>query len=307
MKFKVMAIQALEPIYGLPTMLEVAGMARSTYYYQCKAIKKPGRHEAVIKRLKELHERNKGRYGYRRLTAALRNYGFTINHKTVRRLMKQNSLVCQIRKKKKTYKAATELGTVPNILNREFSAIAPFEKGVTDVTEFDVGKQRVYVSAILDLYDGAVISMVYSLGNNTELIMSMFDHIPQAEQELLNNMLIHTDQGPLYRTARYRDFVASKNITQSMSRRGNCYDNAVIESFFGTFKCETIRLYEIGTMEQLILELQDYANYYNQDRLKSTLGYKSPFQYRKENGFGNFTYLCKANKAYGTFIPIRKN
>ena len=307
MKFKVMAIQALEPIYGLPTMLEVAGMARSTYYYQCGAIKKPDRHEDLIKRMKELYEIHKGRYGYRRLTAALRNEGFTINHKTVRKLMNQTGLVCKIRKKKKRYKAATELGIALNVLNREFSAVAPFKKGATDVTEFDVGKHRVYVSAILDLFDGAVISIVYSLDNNTDLILSMYDHIPPAQQELINNMLIHTDQGPLYRTARYRDFLASRNITQSMSRRGNCYDNAVIESFFGTFKCETIRLYEIDTIEQLIHELQDYANYYNQERLKSTLGYKSPFQYRKDNGFGNFTYICKANKADGTFIPIRKN
>lgn len=101
-------------------------------------------------------------------------------------------------------------------------------------------------------------------------------------------MMIHSDQGILYRTVRYHDFVRSHSIVQSMSRRANCYDNATVESFFGTFKSETIRLYPITSLDQLVKELIEYATYYNEVRLKSTLGYKSPFQYRKENGFENF-------------------
>lgn len=286
-------------------MLKVAGMARSTYYYQCSVMNRPDKHENIVRRMKELHEKHKGRYGYRRLTAALRNEHHVINHKTVRKLMRENGLECKIRRKRKMHRPSAELAIVPNILNREFNAETPFQKGVTDVTEFNVGKHRVYVSAIQDLYDGAVISIAYSLDNNTELIMSMYNQVSPREQSLLDNMLIHSDQGILYRSIRYRDYIASKNITQSMSRKGNCYDNAVIESFFGTFKCETLRLYQINTIEQLKQELQDYVNYYNQERLKSTLGYRSPFQYRKDNGFEKFTYLCNANKADGTFIPNR--
>lgn len=305
MRFKVRAIQALEPEYGLPILLKVAGMARSTYYYQCSVINRPDKHNSIVKRMMELHEKHKGRYGYRRMTAALRSEHCVINHKTVRKLMRENGLVCKIRRKRKIHKASAELGAVPNVLNREFNADAPFQKGVTDVTEFNVGKHRVYVSAIQDLFDGAIISMSYSLDNNTELIMSMYNQISPREQALLDNMLIHSDQGILYRTIRYRDFIVSKNITQSMSRKGNCYDNAVIESFFGTFKSETLRLYPITTIEQLKQELQEYANYYNQERLKSTLGYKSPFQYRKDNGFEKFTYLCNTVKADGTCKPNR--
>lgn len=241
----------------------------------------------VRKRMKELHLMHRGRYGYRRMTASLQQEGFHINHKTVSRLMHAEGII-EIRKKRKRFKASPELKASPNLLNRQFHASAPFRKGVTDVTEFDVGKQRVYVSALLDLYDGAVISIVHSLSNDTDLIMSMFNNLPADSQHLIDNMMIHSDQGILYRTVRYHDFVRSHSIVQSMSRRANCYDNATVESFFGTFKSETMRLNPITSLDQLVKELTEYATYYNEIRLKSTLGYKSPFQYRKENGFENF-------------------
>lgn len=288
MRLKVNAIQALEPDFGLPILLKVAGMARSTYYYQLRTMKIPDKYVSVRVRMKELHLFHKGRYGYRRLTVALQNEGYRINHKTVRRLMLAEGIVCRIRKRFR--RPGCTPGGLPasqNILNRKFTADAPFRKGVTDVTEFDVGNRRVYVSALLDLYDGAVISMVYSLSNDTDLIMSMFDNVPENHRHMLDNMLIHSDQGILYRTVRYHDFLQSHAIVQSMSRRGNCYDNAVVESFFGTFKCETMKLAPISTIEQLAHELKAYATYYNEVRLKSTLGYRSPFQYRKDNGFGN--------------------
>ena len=268
-------------------MLKVAGMARSTYYYRLKGTR--DKYADIRVRLKKLFHRHKGRYGYRRLTAALRNEHMVVNHKTVRKLMKQENLVCKIRQKRKGIsKPSPELAASPNILNREFKAEKPFTKGVTDVTEFYVGRQKVYVSAILDLYDGSVISMVFSLKNNTDLVMSMFDNMPDNILKQLDNMLIHSDQGILYRTVRYHDFINSHNITQSMSHRGNCYDNALMESFFGTFKIETIRIKPVNTLEELKVILHEYGRYYNEERLKSTLGYKSPFQYRRENGFEKF-------------------
>lgn len=275
----------MEPEYGLPVLLEVAAMARSTYYYNKALLDKPDKHEAVVSRLRELHAFHKGRYGYRRLTAALRAEGYVINHKTVLRLMRRSGIECRIRRRKKRTRASAELAARPNILARQFHADAPFEKAVTDVTEFTIGGHRVYVSALLDLYDGAVISIAMSRNNNTNLIMSMFDSMSQAQLDRLENILIHSDQGVLYRTVRYHEFLQAKHIVQSMSRRGNCYDNAVVESFFGTFKSETIRIMPIRDLEQLAKELADYTKYYNEVRIKSTLGYKSPLEYRKYNGF----------------------
>ena len=130
--------------------------------------------------------------------------------------------------------------------------------------------------------------MVFSLKNNTDLVMSMFDNLPDKILNQLDNMLIHSDQGVLYRTIRYHDFVTSHKIIQSMSHRGNCYDNALMESFFGTFNVETIKIEKVNTLEELKAVLQEYGRYYNEERLKSTLGYKSPYQYRRENGFEKY-------------------
>lgn len=284
-RLKVTAIQALEPKYGLPVLLEVADMARSTYYYHRSRLSKSDKYQDVIDKLKELHFLHKGRYGYRRLTAALHAEGYAINHKTVSRLMCQAGIECRIRRRKKRVSASAELAAKPNILARRFHADAPFQKAVTDVTEFFVCGHKVYVSAILDLYDGAVMSMTMSYRNNTDLIMSMFDKMEPSNLNRLEHMLIHSDQGILYRSIRYYEFLKTRHIVQSMSRRGNCYDNAVIESFFGTFKSETIRLYPIKSIEQLANELREYTKYYNEVRLKSSLGYKSPLEYRRSNGF----------------------
>ena len=280
-----MAIQTLEPKYGLPILLEVAGMARSTYYYQKSRPTEPDKYQEITDKLKKLHTLHKGRYGYRRLTAALHAEGYAINHKTVSKLMRRTGIECRIRRRRKRVSASAELAAKPNILARQFHADAPFQKAVTDVTEFFVCGRKVYVSALLDLYDGAVMSMTMSYRNNTDLIMSMFDKMEQSNLDRLENMLIHSDQGILYRSTRYYEFLKTKHIVQSMSRRGNCYDNAVIESFFGTFKSETIRLYPITSIGQLANELREYTKYYNEVRLKSSLGYRSPLEYRKSNGF----------------------
>lgn len=285
---KVKAIQVLEPEHGLPILLKVAGMARSTYFYQCRTLKRQDKYHQIRRRLHELHELHKGRYGYRRLTATLKTEGICLNHKTVRKLMQEEKIECRIRRKRKVFRPSPELAASPNLLNRDFKADTPFKKGVTDVTEFKVGAQKVYISALLDLYDGAVISIVYSLHNNTNLIMSMYEALRPAQKERLEGMLIHSDQGVLYRSWRYHDFMKRNHITQSMSRRGNCYDNALVESFFGTFKTETIKLRPIKSLEQLSQEIKAYAEYYNKKRIKSTLGYRSPYQYRLDNGFGEF-------------------
>lgn len=263
--------------------MKVAGMAHSTYYYNLKSLSAPIKHEAARKALKALHERHRGRYGYRRMTAALRQQGIMLNHKTVRKLMREEGIECKIRRKRKYNRVSAEMAASPNLLNRNFTCEAPFVKAATDVTEFDLGDLKVYVSALIDLYDGAVMSLVMSTRNDTELVMSTFDDIPKSDLARLN--MIHSDQGVLYRTYRYHDFMSSLQIQQSMSRRGNCYDNAVVESFFGTFKCETVKLYQIASKEELAKELVLYAKYYNEERMKSTLGYKSPMQYRRENGF----------------------
>ena len=261
-------------------------MARSTYYYRLSRLGRPDRHPEARQALSELHELHKGRYGYRRMTEALKARGIAINHKTVAMLMRQEGISCTVRRRRRrTAPPSPELAAKPNLLDRRFTADAPYKKAVTDVTEFDIAGTRLYVSALIDLYDGALMSLTMSTRNDTDLVMSMFAGMSRARRRKLRNMLIHSDQGILYRSARYAEFVKSMNITQSMSRKGNCYDNAVAESFFSTFKCETMKLYRIDTPEQMAQELKEYARYYNEIRTKVALGYKSPLEYRKMNGY----------------------
>ena len=125
---------------------------------------------------------------------------------------------CRIRRRKKRTRASAELSARPNILARQLHADAPFEKAVTDVTEFTIGGHRVYVSALLDLYDGAVISIAMSC-NNTDLIMSMFDSMSQAKLDRLENILIHSDQGVLYRTVRYHEFAGKAYRAEHVQAR----------------------------------------------------------------------------------------
>jgi putative transposase len=261
-------------------------MARSTYYYTLSAIRRPDKYSDARMKLNKLHIEHQGRYGYRRLTSELRKEGLPLNHKTVSRLMKEESIECKIRRKRKKYFAPSpELEASPNVLNRDFTATEPYKKAVTDVTEFWIKNTKIYVSALIDLYDGAVISTSYSTSNNTNLIMSMFDRIPKNNKAFLVNMLVHSDQGVLYRTNRYKNYLNAYNIIQSMSRRGNCYDNAVAECFFGTFKSEVLYIKDIPSIEVFKQEFEEYIHYYNYDRIKSKLGYLSPMQYRKMNGY----------------------
>lgn len=282
----VAAIQSLEPKYKLSVLLQIAEMARSTYYYTLSAIRRPDKYSDARMKLNKLHIEHQGRYGYRRLTSELRKEGLPLNHKTVSRLMKEESIECKIRRKRKKYFAPSpELEASPNVLNRDFTATEPYKKAVTDVTEFWIKNTKIYVSALIDLYDGAVISTSYSTSNNTNLIMSMFDRIPKNNKAFLVNMLVHSDQGVLYRTNRYKNYLNAYNIIQSMSRRGNCYDNAVAECFFGTFKSEVLYIKDIPSIEVFKQEFEEYIHYYNYDRIKSKLGYLSPMQYRKMNGY----------------------
>ena len=231
-------IQELRQRHSLELLLQIAQLPRSTFYYHVKHQEgdKYAREKEEIKRI--FHE-NKGRYGYRRVTTALRNSGFTLNHKTVQRLMKEMGLVCRVRMKKyRSYKG--EQGTVaPNLLNREFTAEKPNQKWVTDVTEFRLFGQKLYLSPIFDLYSGDIVTYTLSDSPNLLMVTTMLE---QAFQKIPDNtnLILHSDQGWHYRHKQYVAMLKEKGICQSMSRKGNCYDNAVMENFFGHLKSELL-------------------------------------------------------------------
>ena len=239
----------------------------------------PDKYETIKELIKSIYHKHKGRYGYRRITDELNNRGIIINHKTVLRLMKVLGLKSMIRiKKYNSYKG--EQGKIaPNILERNFKATAPNQKWATDITEFNVSGKKLYLSPIIDLFNQEIIS--YELTERpmfnqvTMMLKKAFKKIPDNI-----NLILHSDQGLQYQMKQYQFLLKEKGITQSMSRKGNCLDNAIIENFFGILKSELFYLKKYNSISQLKQEINGYIIYYNNERIKSNLNKMSPIQYR---------------------------
>jgi len=257
-------------------------MARSTFYYYMKKMKKPDKYIEVKDRIKEIYHKHKGRYGYRRITLELRNGGIKINHKTVQRLMRMLGLKSMVRVRRyRSYRG--EIGEIaPNILNRKFKADKPNVKWVTDMTEFSLFGAKLYLSPILDLYNGEIISYAIAdrptFQQTVDMLEKAFSKIPDN-----TNLILHSDQGWQYQMKQYQNMLAKKGVIQSMSRKGNCLDNAVMENFFGHLKSELLYLQTFDSVEHFKCELVDYIAYYNNERIKCKLKGLSPVQFRKQS------------------------
>ena len=260
-------------------MLKYAEVARSTFYYQLNRMKEPDKYKEIKEEITAIYHENKGRYGYRRITMELHNRGFNINHKTVSKLMKELGLQCFVRAQKyKSYKG--EVGKIcDNLLNREFEAENPNEKWVTDVTEFKVHNEKLYLSPIVDLFNGEVISFNLSrhpvFAQVVDMLEKAFSKIPDN-----TNLILHSDQGWQYQMKQYQHLLKEKGIRQSMSRKGNCLDNSLAENFFGLLKSELFYMKEYKTIEELEKDIIEYIYYYNNKRIKGKLKGMSPVQYR---------------------------
>jgi putative transposase len=267
--------------YPLAGLLKVAGLARSTFYYQQKALGAVGKYADMKAKIRALFEEHKGRYGYRRITLSLRNLGETINHKTVQRLMDELRLKSWVRVKKyRSYKGS--VGRVaPNVLQRQFQAQRPNEKWVTDVTEFNVGGQKLYLSPVLDLYNGEIIAYETARRPAFEMVRTMIKKA-LARLKPHEQPVLHSDQGWQYQMPAYCRLLKQRALTQSMSRKGNCLDNAAMESFFGTLKSEFFHLNQFRNLDELQAGLARYIHYYNHDRIKLKLKGLSPVQYRTQ-------------------------
>lgn len=228
-----------------------------------------------------IYHQHKGRYGYRRITIALKVKGIRINHKRVARIMHECGLKSLVRiKKYKSYKG--QQGKIArNLLKRNFTASKPYQKWVTDVTEFAVAGKKLYFSPILDLYNGEVVSYNISQRPNfnqvTDMLQKALDKLPAQARPML-----HSDQGWQYQMREYQEALRKSKIKQSMSRKGNCLDNAVMENFFGILKSELFYIEKFNSIDQLQKEIIKYIEYYNNDRIKQKLNGLSPVMYRNQ-------------------------
>ncbi|WP_260690672.1 IS3 family transposase [Rhizobium leguminosarum] len=278
---KAQAVQALRPLHPLDGLLKLSGLARSTFYYQQKTLSSADRHAALKTTIRSIFEAHKGRYGYRRVTAAIRGLGEAINHKTVQRLMVEMGLKSLVRPKKyRSYKG--QAGRVaPDLLQRQFTAERMNQKWTTDVTEFNVAGEKLYLSPVMDLYNGEIVAFETARRPIFKLVQNMLtkalDQIDDDERPIL-----HSDQGWHYQMPTWNRMLESRNIAQSMSRKGNRLDNAAMESFFATLKSEFFHPNRFDSIESLKEGVEDDIRYYNNDRIRLKLKGLSPVQYRTQ-------------------------
>jgi transposase InsO family protein len=265
--------------YKLAWLLEYSKLPRSTFYYYLKQGKQD-KYSVEKAEIQQLFEENKQRYGYRRITALLRQKGIILNHKTVLKLMKSLNLKGKTRKNEKYHSYKGEVGKVAeNLLQRDFTASKPFEKLTTDVTQFNVCDDKVYLSPVMDLYNREIVSYSISLSPNLEQIKEMlnglFERLPNGATPIF-----HSDQGWQYQHPEYQRQLKEHNIIQSMSRKGNCMDNGAMENFFGRLKVEMFYGEKFRTVDEFVHCLEEYISYYNNERISLKLKGMSPVGYR---------------------------
>lgn len=280
-----MNVFVLEEKLPLVILLTAANLKRSTYYYYRKNGFKDN-YEELRNKILTIFNKSKHTYGYRKITQELRNQKKDeekpVNHKLVQKLMTEMGIHSRCKKKWRNKIEGEENIEIPNILNRDFHSEMPFKKMTTDVSEFKIQMHKVFLSPLLDLYDNSVISFSIGLKQDTNLVMDMLSKAKKVVGNL-NDKLIHSDQGTLYKTKAYNEFLNENKILQSMSRKGNCYDNAVIESFFGIMKDEMYNGRKFKSLQSLINEMKRWIYYYNNQRIILKLGGKTPIQARLES------------------------
>ncbi|RKF35690.1 hypothetical protein BCY88_08580 [Paraburkholderia fungorum] len=269
--------------FPLTDLLQAAGLPRSTYYYRVKTLAASDRHGGLKAKIQAVYAAHRGLYGYRRITLTIRSDGELVNHKKVQRLMNELGFRSRVRRKKfRSYQG--EVGeAAPNLLNREFTASGPNEKWVTDVTEFRVAGKKLYLSPVMDLYNGEIVAYESSHRPDFPMVMGMLKKAVKKRGNAATPML-HSDHGWHYRMQPYRAALARYGMKQSMSRKGNCFDNAAMESFFGTLKAEYFHLTDFEDVDALRVGPKGYIDYYNRHRIKSKLGGLSPVEYRMRAG-----------------------
>ncbi|WFB56789.1 IS3 family transposase [Paenibacillus sp. BR1-192] len=251
------------------------GLSRSTYYRWKDAYENPCK-DHMVEKIRELCSQHKFRYGYRKITALLRMER-KINHKRVQRIMQREGLQCRVKVKKRK-PTGQPAYIAEHLLKRQFAADAPMQKLVTDITYLPFGGKTLYLSSILDLFNGEIVAYSISDKQDTGFVLDTLGQLPA-----LPGTMLHSDQGSVYTSQAYQEAVKGKGITMSMSRKGTPADNAPIESFHSTLKSETFYLEGLTCTTTAIVEqtIRDYITYYNSIRIQTKLNNQSPFHFRQ--------------------------
>lgn len=272
--------------YPLPQLLKFLNIAKSSYYYQKAVIKRPDKYREIHTNIIELFKENRNCYGYRRIHSELKKIGIYVSEKIVRRIMRAEKLTVPTKRMRKYSSYKGEITPeVDNIINRNFHADEPNKKWLTNITEFAIPAGKVYLSPIIDCFDGMVVSWRISTTPDSVLVNSMLEDAI-ATLSPSEHPLIHTDRGSHYRWPGWIERMKTAGLTRSMSKKGCSPDNAACEGFFGRLKNEMFygRSWIDVSMEAFIDEINNYINWYNTKRVKQSLGYMSPIEYRHSLG-----------------------
>lgn len=269
----------------------MVGMAKSTYQYWQKRMERENPDQETEERIREIRKAHKD-FGYRRIHRELRKQGLNINKKRVQRILQKLGLqVTSFTRKRRKYNSYKgKVGKIaPNRLRRRFETSIPHQKITTDTTEFkyyitdEKGRMRIkklYLDPYLDLYNREIISYGISQRPSAESIQNALKEAIRITEDCPYRRTFHSDQGWAYQMKVYTKELKGNRIYQSMSRKGNCHDNAVMESFFGILKQEMYYGIVYHSYEELKEAIERYIKYYNEQRIKQSLEWMSPVEYR---------------------------
>jgi putative transposase len=275
-------IEKNQPRYPVRSQCQALGVSRSGYYAWQTRQKRPedAYMRALIEHIRRIHYKSRRTYGSPRVCAELRATGMICNHKRVARLMRLEGIYGRRKRSKvRTTDSRHHFPIAHNLLNRQFQADAPNTKWVADITYIPTREGWLYLAAVLDLFSRKVVGWSMSDQITADLVeqalrMALYERQPDP------GLLHHSDRGSQYASEQIRQILATHHITASMSRTGNCYDNAVMESFFSTVKCEWVHHQDYKTRKEASRDIFDYiAGFYNTVRRHSTLGYLSPNEF----------------------------
>ncbi|MDR4945209.1 IS3 family transposase [Neobacillus cucumis] len=271
----VQLVDELQEIMTIGEICDHLRVSRSSYYRWKKNQNVETKKDIRDKRIGELCKLHKYRYGYRKIASI---YGEPISKNTVQKVMQKYDWQCRVKVKKRK-RTGQPAYVASNLLNREFTAEAPFEKLVTDITYLPFGQSMMYLSSILDVFNGEIVARTIGFTQDTEFVLDTLKRLP----ELPEGCILHSDQGSVYTSYDYQKAVKEKRITMSMSRRGTPADNSPIETFHSSLKSETFYLDGINrtTNAHVIQIVQNYINYYNNIRIQTKLNSQSPVKYRQ--------------------------
>lgn len=281
-----MIVDALKDKYPLPSLLKRVSLSKSSYYYQKAVLRQEDKYSSIRRKITELFHENAGRYGYRRIHGLLKREGITLSEKVVRRLMREEGLGVKAKRRRKYNSYQGEISpSVPNVLERDFNADRPNEKWLTDITEFALPAGKVYLSPIVDCFDGMVPCWTIGTSPDAALVNRMLDQaisgLGKGERPL-----IHSDRGCHYRWPGWISRMEQAGLERSMSKKGCSPDNSACEGLFGRIKNEMF--YNRGwtgvSIQEFIDILNEYLIWYNEKRIKISLGNMSPREYRQSLG-----------------------